>query len=74
MNDVFSTHVELTLSENLLKIIDNLTDMVFCVYCFFTAGSEAGGCVVELESEEYTSSTCSAVLEEGESCYWTVSQ
>ena len=50
MNDVLSTHVELTLSENILKVIDNLTDMVFCVYCFFTAGSEAGGCAVEMES------------------------
>ena len=31
-----------------------MSDLVVCAYCSFTAGSEAEGCAVELDSEAYT--------------------
>ena len=45
---------DLTVSEMIVKTIKNLTDLVICAYCSFTAGSEAEGCAVELESEAHT--------------------
>jgi len=44
----------LTVSETIVKTIKNLTDLIICVSCFFTAGSEAEGCAVEFESEAHT--------------------
>ena len=37
-----------------MKTFENLTDLVICAYCCFTAGSEVEGCTVELESEAHT--------------------
>ena len=50
----FYAHTDRTISEAVVKNIENLTDFVICAYCSFTAGSEAEGCAVELESEAHT--------------------
>ena len=54
MKLAFYAHIEMTISETLVKNIDSLRDLVICAYCSFTAGSEAEGCAVELESEAHT--------------------
>ena len=46
--------VDLTLSQTTVKEIHKLLDSGVCAYCSFTAGSEAEGCAVELESEAHT--------------------
>ena len=54
LTDIFYSCTDLTVSETIVKTIMNLTDLVICAYCSFTAGSEAEGCAVELESEAHT--------------------
>ena len=52
--NVLSTSTDLTLSQTIVKTIHKLSDSGICASCSFTAGSEAEGCAVELESEAHT--------------------
>ena len=49
MYNVLSTATDLTHT-----IVKTFQDLVVCASCSFTAGSEAEGCAVELESEAHT--------------------